>query len=85
VTRDAGLSQARPISVLTFSTLYPNREMPHHGIFVENRLRSLLSSGEVAAMVVAPVPWFPSAHEKFGHYPGRNGATRSPCCIRAMR
>jgi teichuronic acid biosynthesis glycosyltransferase TuaC len=68
VTRDAVLSQTRPISVLTFSTLYPNREMPYHGIFVENRLRSLLDSGEVASMVVAPVPWFPFKHEAFGRY-----------------
>ena len=59
---------AKPISVLTFSTLYPNREMPHHGIFVENRLRNLLASGEVASLVVAPVPWFPFSHEAFGRY-----------------
>jgi teichuronic acid biosynthesis glycosyltransferase TuaC len=42
--------------------------MPHHGIFVENRLRHLVASGEVAAMVVAPVPWFPFEHWAFGRY-----------------
>ena len=42
--------------------------MPHHGIFVENRLRNLLASGEVASLVVAPVPWFPFGHEAFGRY-----------------
>jgi glycosyltransferase involved in cell wall biosynthesis len=42
--------------------------MPHHGIFVENRLRHLVASGEVAAMVVAPVPWFPFEHRAFGRY-----------------
>jgi teichuronic acid biosynthesis glycosyltransferase TuaC len=68
VTRDAALSPTRPISVLTFSTLYPNREMPYHGIFVENRLRSLLGSGEVKSMVVAPVPWFPFTDTPFGRY-----------------
>ena len=68
VTRDAVLSQTRPISVLSFSTLYPNREMPYHGIFVEHRLRQLLASGEVTSMVVAPVPWFPFTHEAFGRY-----------------
>jgi glycosyltransferase involved in cell wall biosynthesis len=68
MTRDAGLAHTRPISVLTFSTLYPNREMPYHGIFVENRLRSLLGSGEVAALVVAPVAWFPFGHQMFGRY-----------------
>jgi teichuronic acid biosynthesis glycosyltransferase TuaC len=68
VTRDAGLSPTRPISVLAFSTLYPNRETPYHGIFVENRLRRLVGSGEVASMVVAPVPWFPFEHRMFGRY-----------------
>ena len=42
--------------------------MPYHGIFVENRLRSLLGSGEVASLVVAPVPWFPLKDEAFGRY-----------------
>jgi teichuronic acid biosynthesis glycosyltransferase TuaC len=42
--------------------------MPHHGIFVENRLRNLLASGEAASLVVAPVPWFPFSHERFGRY-----------------
>jgi glycosyltransferase involved in cell wall biosynthesis len=42
--------------------------MPYHGIFVENRLRRLLSSGEVASMVVAPVPWFPFENSLFGRY-----------------
>jgi teichuronic acid biosynthesis glycosyltransferase TuaC len=68
VTKDARLSPTRPVSVLTFSTLYPNREMPYHGIFVENRLRSLVGSGEVASIVVAPVPWFPFEHRIFGRY-----------------
>jgi teichuronic acid biosynthesis glycosyltransferase TuaC len=54
--------------VLTLSSLYPNREMPQHGIFVENRLRRLVASGEVASLVVAPVPWFPSGNPRFGRY-----------------
>ena len=66
--RDARLSPTRPISVLTFSTLYPNREMPYLGIFVESRLRGLLRSGEAASMVVAPVPWFPFDKPMFGRY-----------------
>jgi glycosyltransferase involved in cell wall biosynthesis len=66
--REGGLSTSRPIRILTFSTLYPNREMPQHGIFVENRLRHLLSSGEVASTVVAPVPWFPFGQPIFGRY-----------------
>jgi glycosyltransferase involved in cell wall biosynthesis len=42
--------------------------MPHLGIFVENRLRRLLGSGEAASMVVAPVPWFPFEQPLFGRY-----------------
>jgi glycosyltransferase involved in cell wall biosynthesis len=42
--------------------------MPYFGIFVENRLRHLVSGGEVASMVVAPVPWFPSERPLFGRY-----------------
>jgi teichuronic acid biosynthesis glycosyltransferase TuaC len=53
------LPLARPIRLLTFSTLFPNPAQPNHGVFVENRLRHLLASGEVRATVLAPVPWFP--------------------------
>jgi teichuronic acid biosynthesis glycosyltransferase TuaC len=54
--------------ILTFSTLFPNTEKPGHGIFVETRLRHLVASGKVESRVVAPVPWFPSTHERFGNY-----------------
>lgn len=47
--------------LLTFTTLFPNEAMPNHGIFVENRLRHLLATEEVASTVLAPVPFFPSA------------------------
>lgn len=56
------------MKILTFSTLYPNAARPIHGIFVETRLRQLLSSGEVESKVVAPVPWFPWRHPRFGEY-----------------
>lgn len=56
------------MKILTFSTLYPNPGMPRHGIFVENRLRHLLASGEVESRVVAPVPWFPFRSAMFGDY-----------------
>ena len=59
---------SKPIKVLTFSTLYPNREMPYHGIFVESRLLHLLRGREVAALVIAPVPWFPWQSRVFGRY-----------------
>lgn len=56
------------IRILTFSTLYPNDQQPVHGIFVENRLRHLVASGEVEARVIAPVPWFPFTSPMFGQY-----------------
>ncbi len=56
------------IRTLLFSTLYPSSVRPSHGIFVETRLRHLLASGEVETRVVAPVPWFPFKHPRFGEY-----------------
>ncbi len=56
------------IRVLVFSTLYPNAIHPTHGVFVENRLRALLSGGGVEARVLAPVPWFPLTSSAFGRY-----------------
>ena len=56
------------MKILTFSTLYPNAQKPGHGIFVETRLRHLVASGQVEARVVAPVPWFPLHHPRFGNY-----------------
>jgi glycosyltransferase involved in cell wall biosynthesis len=56
------------IRTLLFSTLYPSSVRPSHGIFVETRLRHLLASGEVETRVVAPVPWFPFKHQRFGEY-----------------
>jgi teichuronic acid biosynthesis glycosyltransferase TuaC len=58
------------MKLLTFSTLFPNTVKPSHGIFVETRLRYLLGSGKVESKVVAPVPWFPSRHPRFGDYAG---------------
>ncbi len=57
-----------PVRLLTFSTLYPNSVSPRHGIFVETRLRQLISSGGVEAKVIAPVPWFPLKSPGFGKY-----------------
>jgi glycosyltransferase involved in cell wall biosynthesis len=54
------------MKILTFSTLFPNSAKPGHGIFVETRLRHLVASGRVESRVVAPVPWFPSRHPRFG-------------------
>jgi glycosyltransferase involved in cell wall biosynthesis len=56
------------IDLVTFTTLYPNREQPHKGAFVEQRLRHLLATGKVRSKVVAPVPWFPFKGRRFGNY-----------------
>ena len=59
---------AKPIRLVTFSTLYPNAAQPTHGVFVENRLRHLVASGAVVSRVVAPVPYFPFRSPRFGTY-----------------
>ena len=57
------------MKILVFSSLYPNPHQASHGIFVENRLRQLLTfAPDIEAKVIAPVPWFPSSHPRFGHY-----------------
>ncbi|OHC36970.1 MAG: glycosyl transferase family 1 [Rhodanobacter sp. RIFOXYA1_FULL_67_6] len=58
----------RKIRLLVFTSLYPNAAQPRHGVFVEERLRHLVDSGRVTATVVAPVPWFPFRHRRFGAY-----------------
>lgn len=56
------------IKILVLTSLYPNSIQTRHGVFVEERLRSLLSTGEITARVIAPVPWFPFKHPSFGRY-----------------
>jgi glycosyltransferase involved in cell wall biosynthesis len=58
----------RKIRLLVFTSLYPNAVQPRHGVFVEERLRHLVDSGRISATVVAPVPWFPFRHQRFGAY-----------------
>ena len=59
---------ARPMRVLTFTSLFPSSARPRHGIFVETRLRRLVRDAGVEARVVAPVPWFPFRAPAFGPY-----------------
>jgi glycosyltransferase involved in cell wall biosynthesis len=54
--------------VLVFTTLYPNAAQPNHGVFVENRLLHTLALGGCEATVLAPTPYFPSSHPRFGRY-----------------
>ncbi len=56
------------LKILSFTTLYPNKEQIRHGIFVENRLRHLKDNHDVEIRVCAPVPWFPFKSKLFGEY-----------------
>lgn len=60
--------RSQPVRLLTFSTLYPHLGRPNHGVFVENRLCQLVSTGEATSTVIAPVPWFPSKSGRFGDW-----------------
>jgi len=59
---------AKPIRLVTYSSLYPNAVQGNHGVFVENRLRHLIASGAAVSRVVAPVPYFPFKSPRFGSY-----------------
>lgn len=67
-TTAIGANRSGGIRLLVFTGLYPNSEQPCHGLFVEERLRKLVATGRVSATVVAPVPWFPFRHRRFGAY-----------------
>ncbi len=56
------------INLLTYTSLYPNSIQTRHGIFIENRVRQLVATGEVKTRVLSPVPWFPLKSELFGSY-----------------
>ena len=45
--------------LITFTNLFPSRDMPRHGIFVEERLRHLVATGELEARVMALRPALP--------------------------
>ena len=53
---------------LTFSTLFPNNARPNHGVFVENRLRHLVASGEATARSSLRSRGFPCPHPWFGDW-----------------
>ena len=55
------------LNLLLFSTLYPNQAQPNHGVFVENRLRHLLATGEASATVLAPIAWNRGPQEEQRH------------------
>ncbi len=45
------------MKILIFTTLFPNKQMPQHGLFVKARINALARKHEIR--VVAPVPYFP--------------------------
>ena len=47
------------LRLLTYTTLYPHAGAPNTGIFVENRLRHLVATGEARSLVLAPTPVVP--------------------------
>lgn len=62
------------MKILLFSSLFPHEYEPTLGIFVENRLKHLVSSySDVEVKVIAPVPYFPFKSTAFGRY-GRAAA-----------
>lgn len=56
------------MKILTFTTLYPNSEQRSHGVFVENRIKHLVTNTDLETVVIAPVPWFPFKNPLFGQY-----------------
>ena len=62
------VSAEKKTKTLFFSTLYPNSAQPSHGIFLEQRIKHIVQSGEIEAVVVAPMPWFPFRNSVFGSY-----------------
>ncbi|MBI0475215.1 glycosyltransferase family 4 protein [Sphingomonas sp. MA1305] len=56
------------MKILVLSSLYPNAVQRRHGIFIEHRVAHLAAAAGDAVRVVAPLPWFPSRHARFGRY-----------------
>lgn len=56
------------INLLVITSLFPNCMQYRHGIFVETKLKKILKTGDVNAVVIAPVPWFPFKNKYFSRY-----------------
>jgi teichuronic acid biosynthesis glycosyltransferase TuaC len=44
------------MNILSISTLFPTPAMPHHGVFVKNRLMAMASNNNVNVTIVNPIP-----------------------------
>ena len=60
--------RGRPLSVLSFTTVYPRPGAPNLGVFVRSRLQAMTSAASVR--VVAPVAWMEYGNSKHP-FPGR--------------
>jgi len=49
-----------PVRILTYTSLFPNREKPLQGIFIYQRMAHVARRAGNAVQVIAPVPYFPS-------------------------
>ncbi len=56
------------MNVLTFTSLFPNREQPNFGVFIKHRAIALAQQPNLNLRVVAPVPYFPKSLN-FGFVP----------------
>ncbi len=45
--------------ILTFTTLFPNRERPNNAVFIQHRMAAVNRFCDAEVRVVAPVPWYP--------------------------
>ena len=45
--------------ILTFTTLFPNREHPNNAVFIQHRMAAVNRFCDAEVRVVAPVPWYP--------------------------
>jgi len=59
---------ARPLNILTLSTLFPSAASPNFGIFVERQTAELAGRGEANVTVINPIglpPWPLNLHRKY--------------------
>ncbi len=68
VTCQLSVDRSLSVQILTFSSLYPNNVDSSHGVFVERRLRELISRTTIQSTVISPVPWFPFRGRIFGRF-----------------
>lgn len=48
------------MKILTFTSLFPNREQPNSAIFIKHRMAAVHRREDAEVRVVAPVPYYPS-------------------------